>query len=239
VLALGLIVAGITFAASCDQRSFVAATVRPTQVTRSVAAAQAHPSILRPAASAWPAAMLATVAIAAAAMRSTPSRVPRAQVVITRCLPNVSPMPQVSTQLTTVTPPMPEWNEDLISFEMAEGTSAAEQANAPQSSAPVHSPRPRPRRSRPSRQARARREHRRIGSRLVQRDYLSHASLPSFEPSKVPLVLQEAMQHGPRPRTASGRESKPLVEAPGLSASLDIGLKSFNVERTANDSNHP
>lgn len=241
VLALGLVIAAMAFAASCDQTAFVAATARPTQAqmqTASAAAAKA-PFSTRPAVSGWPAAMLATVAIATAALRSTPRRAPRAQVVLTRCLPVSSPMPEVSTKLPTPTPVTPEWNEDLISFEMAAEKECSlphdcvqKVSDAPKSSGTAQSPRPTPRRSRDFQQAGARRERRRIGSRLVQH-FEVRASQPSFEPSKVPMVLQEAMQHGPRPRTASGRESKPLVEAPGLSASLDIGLKSFNVERTA------
>mmetsp|Transcript_42825 Transcript_42825/g.99773 ORF Transcript_42825/g.99773 Transcript_42825/m.99773 type:complete len:332 (-) Transcript_42825:119-1114(-) len=243
VLGLGLVVAAVAFAASCDHSAFVAGVARPSQVQHaSVAAAQVPPSLPRPAVSAWPAAMLATVAVASAALRSKPRRAPRAQVVMTRCLPVTSMAPQVSDTQLPSTSPLAAAGEDLLSFDTTpiEVSPQAAEVSVPQNDSSIASlqdaavgPRPSPRRSRDPRQARARRERRRIGSRLIQRDYMDcNTSLRSFDPSKVPLVLQEAMQHGPRPRTASGRESKPLVEAPGLSASLDIGLKSFNVAST-------
>eukprot|EP00439_Symbiodinium_sp_Y106_P080943 s899_g19.t2 len=176
VLALGLAIAAMAFAASCDQTAFVAATARPAQAqmqTASVAAAKA-PFSTRPAVSGWPAAMLATVAIATAALRSTPRRAPRAQVVLTRCLPVTSPMPEVSTELPTATPVTPEWNEDLISFEMAAEKECSlphdrvQKVDAPKSSGTAQSPRPTPRRSRDFHQAGARRERRRIGSPIFR-----------------------------------------------------------------------
>ena len=75
-----------------------------------------------------------------------------------------------------------------------------------------------------------RQQRRHVGAKLT-----AHCSAepipPSFEPSKVSLQLQQAKQLGATPKNVSSREVKVLVEAPGLSASQDIGLKSFALYR--------
>lgn len=77
---------------------------------------------------------------------------------------------------------------------------------------------------------RQRRERRQVGAKLTARCSVEPIP-PSFEPSKVSLQLQQAKQLGATPKNISGREVQVLVEAPGLSASQDIGLKSFTRNR--------
>ncbi|CAK9019164.1 unnamed protein product [Durusdinium trenchii] len=75
------------------------------------------------------------------------------------------------------------------------------------------------------RQAR-RQARRRVGAKLLPSTD-SQPLEPSFEPSKVCLRHQTAKQLGATPKNATSREVKVIVEAPGLSASQDIGLTSF------------
>mmetsp|Transcript_52965 Transcript_52965/g.64904 ORF Transcript_52965/g.64904 Transcript_52965/m.64904 type:complete len:258 (-) Transcript_52965:261-1034(-) len=77
---------------------------------------------------------------------------------------------------------------------------------------------------------RQRRERRQVGAKLMAHDPVQLIPL-SFEPSKVPFQLQQAKQMGATPKNMSSREVKVRVEAPGLSASQDIGLKSFTRKR--------
>lgn len=78
---------------------------------------------------------------------------------------------------------------------------------------------------------RQRRERRQVGAKLLRAGCSVEPIPPSFEPSKVSLQLQQAKQLGATPKNISGREVQFLVEAPGLSASQDIGLKSLTRNR--------
>lgn len=77
---------------------------------------------------------------------------------------------------------------------------------------------------------RQRQQRRHVGAKLTT-PCSAEPIPPSFEPSKVSLQLQQAKQLGATPKNVSSREVKVLVEAPGLSASQDIGLKSFALYR--------
>jgi len=77
---------------------------------------------------------------------------------------------------------------------------------------------------------RQRQQRRHVGAKLTAR-CCAEPIPPSFEPSKVSVQLQQAKQLGATPKNVSSREVKVLVEAPGLSASQDIGLKSFALYR--------
>jgi len=110
--------------------------------------------------------------------------------------------------------------------------SADKPQDVPRSSGARCATKPPPRQEERQRQRRdekdERRERRRVGGKLQSRLTAEPHPL-SYEPSKVPLRLQRALQLRSFPRSSSGHEAKQQAEAPGPAASLDIGLQMFKI----------
>ncbi|CAJ1363083.1 unnamed protein product, partial [Effrenium voratum] len=229
IVSLSLVVALLTLA---SRTAFVAPSVQPVSHQVSVAAVQA-PQV-RSAAPAWPACLLATAALGCAALRSrSPKATPKAKVVATRSLPVSVPCVPVPVSATVFD--VAPTTCDLISLDtapvvhsMAQDTIPAADA-APAAAINLGPKQPAFGRSRPRGEgARARHARQRVGAKLTARA-VAQPAVVSFEPSKVRRALQQAIMVGSQ--HTNSRETQVLMEAPGLSASQDIGLKSSDKKR--------